>query len=276
MVRMLQSMRVGGPLVGAAIAGAVTYSMPRSFLQSSASEDGGGKKTDRCRPVVICGPSGVGKSTLIRKLQKEFEGKLGFSISHTTRDPRSGEKDGEHYHFISMEDMQAAIDRHEFVEFAKVHQKMYGTSKKAVADVSDQGKVCLLDIDIQGVEQCRAADAKAAKAAAADGYVGSLAKYGGIDAAAYVFVAPPSLGELERRLRGRGTESEDKIQIRLQNALGEMRDANHVNWTAWVINDDVDAAYASMRDALLPVLQECDRCNAAAGAGAGAASQKRQ
>lgn len=232
-----------------------------SFLRAESSSAETREEADRCRPVVICGPSGVGKSTLISRLQEEFKGKLGFSISHTTRDPRAGEKDGEHYHFTTNEDMQAAIDKGEFLEHAHVHGRMYGTSKAAVKDVSEQGKVCLLDIDIQGVEQCREADKKAAELALEAEHSGSLADFGGVDAAAYVFVAPPSLGELEARLRGRGTESEDKIQLRLKNALGELREANHVNWTAWVVNDDVETAYAALREAMLPVMEECDRCN---------------
>jgi len=159
--------------------------------------------------------------------------------------------------------MQAAVDAGEFLEHAKVHGKMYGTSKAAVARVSEQGRVCILDIDIQGVQQCIAVDRHAVDASlAANEPIGSpLTKHGGVDAAAYIFVAPPSMSELEDRLRGRGTETEEKIQLRLRNALEEMTEANHVGWAAWVINDDVDKAYSALRGALVPVMEECDECN---------------
>ena len=129
--------------------------------------------SERRRPVVICGPSGVGKGTLIARLQAEFPDEFGFSVSHTTRAPRPGEADGVHYHFCSKEAMEAAIgrgarftrappptQRHpltahthhragEFIEHARVHANIYGTSAAAVRAVAAAGKCCLLDIDVQ-------------------------------------------------------------------------------------------------------------------------------
>ena len=118
-----------------------SWSRSRVSLAQSAPADQ--------RPVVICGPSGVGKGTLLTRLMAEHPDSFGFSVSHTTRQPRAGEVDGVHYHFVKKEDMEAAITRGEFIEYARVHSNMYGTSVKAVEDVRAAGKTCLLDIDVQ-------------------------------------------------------------------------------------------------------------------------------
>ena len=104
-------------------------------------------------PVVICGPSGVGKGTLIAKLMSKYEDAFGFCVSHTTRDPRPGEEEGVHYYFSTRPEVQNAVAEGLFLEHAEVHGNMYGTSLKAVADVSDLGKLAVLDIDVQGAEQ---------------------------------------------------------------------------------------------------------------------------
>eukprot|EP00291_Cryptomonas_curvata_P017685 CAMPEP_0172170112 /NCGR_PEP_ID=MMETSP1050-20130122/11083_1 /TAXON_ID=233186 /ORGANISM="Cryptomonas curvata, Strain CCAP979/52" /LENGTH=190 /DNA_ID=CAMNT_0012841251 /DNA_START=35 /DNA_END=604 /DNA_ORIENTATION=- len=150
--------------------------------------------------LVIAGPSGVGKGTLIERLKKEFPNAFGFSVSHTTRGPRPGEENGIHYHFSEKAAMEAAIARGEFIEHADVHGNLYGTSKTAVASVAKAGKICILDIDVQG---CR------------------LVRKAGLPAR-FVFISPPSFEELERRLRGRGTETEDKIVKRLAGAKAEL------------------------------------------------------
>lgn len=106
------------------------------------------------RPVVVCGPSGVGKGTLLNRLMAEHPEDFGFSVSHTTRQPRAGEVDGVHYHFVKKEDMEEAITRGEFIEYARVHSNMYGTSVKGVEDVRAAGKTCLLDIDVQARAPC--------------------------------------------------------------------------------------------------------------------------
>ena len=98
------------------------------------------------RPLVLCGPSGAGKSTIIEKITQAFPDAFGFSISHTTRSPREGEKDGVSYFFVDKETMKSAIKNDEFVEHAEHYGNMYGTSKKAVESVMDQGKICILDI----------------------------------------------------------------------------------------------------------------------------------
>ena len=152
------------------------------------------------KALVICGPSGVGKGTLIEMLRQEFPEAFGFSVSHTTRQPREGEKNGVHYHFVTVEKFETNIKAGKFLEHANVHGNYYGTSLEAVATVKKRGKICILDIDVQGCRQCREM------------------KLPGT----YVFVSPPSFAELEKRLRGRGTETEDKIVKRLANAKGEL------------------------------------------------------
>ncbi|CAH0479732.1 unnamed protein product [Peronospora belbahrii] len=151
-------------------------------------------------PIVIAGPSGVGKGTLINLLLAAFPNTFGFSVSHTTRGPREGEVDGVSYHFIEKETMLKEIEAGLFLEHAQVHGNIYGTNKRAVQDVQEKGKICILDIDIQGVQQVKKA--------------GLCAKY--------LFIAPPSMEELEKRLRGRATETEDKIQLRVKNAADEL------------------------------------------------------
>lgn len=173
-------------------------------------------------PLVINGPSGVGKGTLINRLVQDFPQKFGFSVSHTTRGPRPGEEDGKHYHFSSHEAMEAMISEGQFLESAHVHGNIYGTSKAAVQKVVEQGKICVLDIDVQGAESVKAAN------------IG----------AQYVFIKPPSMQELEDRLRGRATESEEKILKRLANAQGEMAYADKPDfYDKIIVNDNLENAY---------------------------------
>ncbi len=173
----------------------------------------------------MCGPSGVGKSTLITRLREEFPNAFGFSVSHTTRGPRPGEENGVAYNFTTREEMQAGIDRGEFLEHADVHGNMYGTSFQAIRSVSEQGRVCILDIDVQGVRSCRKA---------------------GFPVGSYVFVAPPDMGLLEARLRGRGTETEETVQKRLAGAVGEMDAARFMWWDSWNVNDDLERSSAQL------------------------------
>mmetsp|Transcript_28151 Transcript_28151/g.80929 ORF Transcript_28151/g.80929 Transcript_28151/m.80929 type:complete len:246 (-) Transcript_28151:133-870(-) len=177
------------------------------------------------RLVVIVGPSGVGKSTLIKRLMGEFPGCFGFSVSHTTRQPRPGEVHGTHYHFAAENEMKAAIDEGKFIEHAQVHGNYYGTSFAAVQEVMCAGRVCLLDIDVQGAEQVKAS---------------SLSSE-----AAFLFVAPPCLAVLEERLRGRGTETEEKVQLRLKNARKELAFAEQRPdfFNETVVSGELETAY---------------------------------
>eukprot|EP00741_Cyanophora_paradoxa_P020095 tig00021234_g19396.t1 len=182
---------------------------------------------------VICGPSGVGKSVLIKRLLVEFPHSFGFSVSHTTRAARPGEVDGVDYHFSSKEQMQQAINDGRFVEFANVHGNLYGTAFSAVQDVISEGRICILDLDPQGV---RAVMARA-------------------PSCLRVFIAPPSLEELERRLRGRATESEACINRRISNARDDIAFSSAPNvFDRVIVNEDLDVAYAQLRDAVVPLL----------------------
>jgi guanylate kinase len=180
-------------------------------------------------PIIIVGPSGVGKGTLINKLLEVFPNTFGFSVSHTTRGPRNGEVDGVHYHFVSNTDFEEGVTRGHFVEHAKVHTNYYGTSFKAINNIRSQRKVCILDIDVQGHENV---------------------KKSGLDCKS-VFVAPPSLQELETRLRDRGTEAEDKIKVRLANAVNELSYGHTPgNFDEILLNDNLDEAFEKLSSLL--------------------------
>lgn len=156
------------------------------------------------RPLVLFGPSGSGKSTLLNKLLRDYPEAFGFSVSHTTRKPRPKEVDGKHYHFTTKEKMEADIKAGKFIESATFSGNMYGTSKSAVEDVQKCGKICILDIDVQGVKQVKQTD---------------LNPY-------LVFIKPPSIDELKKRLEKRNTESKESLQLRLDTALKEMEYGN--------------------------------------------------
>jgi len=175
------------------------------------------------RPIVFCGPSGVGKGTLIEMLMKHFPNEqFGFSVSHTTRKPRDGEKDGVHYNFSTVDNMREEISDGKFVEHAEVHGNFYGTSCSGVESVQSSGKVCILDIDVQGVRNV--------KESTLDPY--------------YVFIAPPSMDALEKRLRGRGSESEDDVNKRLANATNELEyGKGDGNFDHVLTNDNVSVAF---------------------------------
>jgi len=112
----------------------------------------------KAMPVVFSGPSGVGKSTLLKRLFKEFPDAFGFSVSHTTRPARPGEINGQDYHFVSREEMLKEIKANNFIEHAEFANKMYGTSKKSIQDVIATNKICILDVDEQGVKNIKGTD----------------------------------------------------------------------------------------------------------------------
>ncbi|KAJ1901651.1 guanylate kinase [Kickxella alabastrina] len=179
------------------------------------------------RPVVVFGPSGTGKSTLLKRLFADYPATFGFSISNTTRSPRAGETPGKDYHFLTRPEFLAAIDRNEFIEHAEFSGNMYGTTVQAVKDVADAGKVCILDIDVQGVKSVKETNL----------------------GARFVFIAPPSREELEARLRGRGTDDEKSILKRLEAARGELEYGDSPGaCDIKIVNDDVGAAYKKLVD----------------------------
>ncbi|KAN0088594.1 P-loop containing nucleoside triphosphate hydrolase protein [Tylopilus felleus] len=182
------------------------------------------------RPLVVFGPSGVGKGTLLARLFDDVPDRFSFSVSHTTRQPRPGETDGKEYHFVSTERFKALLADHAFIEHAQFSANYYGTSKEAVRAVRESGRRCVLDIDSQGVKQVKQTDLNPV----------------------YLFISPPDMSTLRRRLRGRGTDSEEAIQRRLATALAEIEYARQPGTCDYVIvNDDLDRAYASLKEVAL-------------------------
>lgn len=181
------------------------------------------------KPVVISGPSGVGKGTLISKLMKEFPSTFGFSVSHTTRAPREKEVHGVHYYFTEWSKMENDIREGKFLESASVHGNLYGTSIEAVEAVTDSGKRCILDIDVQGARSVRASSLEAI----------------------FIFICPPSFEELEKRLRARGTETEEQVQKRLTNARAELDQGKSSGLFDHVlVNNDLERCYEELKKIL--------------------------
>ncbi|CAO3592585.1 unnamed protein product [Absidia cylindrospora] len=175
---------------------------------------------------VISGPSGSGKSTLLKRLFNDFPGTFGFSVSHTTRNPRPKEENGVDYHFVNKELMEREVAEGKFIESATFSGNMYGTSIKAVKDVVDAGKVCILDIDMQGVKAVKNTDLNPH----------------------YIFVQPPSVEILEQRLRGRGTEKEEAVLARLAASKAEMAYAQEPSaYDRIIINDELESAYKDLQ-----------------------------
>nr|GMD41743.1 guanylate kinase 2-like [Ipomoea batatas]GMD47951.1 guanylate kinase 2-like [Ipomoea batatas] len=184
---------------------------------------------DAEKPIVISGPSGVGKGTLISKLMDEFPSTFGFSVSHTTRAPREKEQNGVHYHFTERSKMEKDIKDGKFLEFANVHGNLYGTSVEAVEVVADSGKRCILDIDVQGARSVRASSLEAI----------------------FIFIAPPSFEKLEKRLRARGTETEEQVQKRLRNAKEELKQGQSPGlFDHILVNDDLETCYKDLKTIL--------------------------
>ena len=173
--------------------------------------------------VIVSGPSGVGKSTLIARLLADADLPLRLSVSATTRPPRDREQDGVHYHFWTRERFREGIAAGEFLEWAEVFGNYYGTLWCEVEPYRERGVGVVLDIDVQGAEQVRQ---KCPDAVA-------------------IFLSASSLDAYERRLRGRGTEDEAAIRRRLAAARGELEQAGRYDHQ--VVNDDLDAAVAQVR-----------------------------
>lgn len=186
------------------------------------------------RPLVLCGPSGSGKSTLLKRLFADFPNTFGFSISHTTRKPREGEEHGVHYFFVERPEMEAAMANDEFIETAEFTGNLYGTSKAAVREIQAQGKVCILDIEQKGVEQIRRTDLNPI----------------------LIFNNPPTIQELERRLRLRGSETEETLRKRLTAAQVELDyGLTPGNFHKIINNVDMDVAYQEFRDFVVQELK---------------------
>ncbi len=183
--------------------------------------------------IVMSAPSGCGKSTLIDMLLQEYSD-IVYSISCTTREPRGEEEDGLDYHFKTKERFEELIKKNAFIEYAKVHDNYYGTLKGPIEEVLAEGNSMILDIDVQGAAKVRE-------------YVRNLPnnsplKIGYVD----IFIQPPSMEELRRRLESRGTDAQDVIEKRLRNAEGEMARADEYMFQ--VTNDDLGIAYRRLCD----------------------------
>jgi guanylate kinase len=176
---------------------------------------------------VISAPSGTGKTTILKEILAVVPGVV-FSVSHTTRAPRTGEQDATDYFFVNRDKFITMRDENDFLEWAEVHGNMYGTSRKSVEEQLALGLDVFLDIDVQGAKQLR--------------------DLPGLEAI-FLFIAPPSWDELEKRLSGRGTDSDETISLRLNNARKEMTETEHYDYL--VINDVVDEAVDMLRAVIL-------------------------
>lgn len=176
---------------------------------------------------ILSAPSGTGKTTLLKKVMADIKG-LEFSISHTTRLPRNGEVDGKDYHFVTQEKFEKAITKGIFLEWAEVHGNFYGTSRELINEKQEAGTDVILDIDVQGA---------------------AILQEKNVEDAVFVFIAPPSLSELERRLRGRETEEEAVITTRMQNAKKEMNAVNEYDYV--IINDEIKQATVMLEAIIL-------------------------
>jgi guanylate kinase len=174
--------------------------------------------------VIVSSPSGAGKSTLTGKLLREFPGQLDFSVSYTTREPRKGEVDGTHYHFVSLDKFDEMVRNNEFAEHAFVHGNRYGTARAPIEAALAQDHDIIFDVDWYGG--------------------GTLAAIWPEDSLK-IFILPPDIATLEKRLRQRATDSEEVIQRRIRKAHDELEHYNE--YPNLIVNDDVDHAYNLLR-----------------------------
>lgn len=186
----------------------------------------------KIKSLLICGPSGVGKGTLINLLLTNYPNKFGLSVSRTSRKPRVGEIDGVHYHFVKdretfHQDIQNG--KHPYIEYAEVHGNFYGTRQDAVEDVHKAGKICILDLDTKGAENLKKMKFPIRS----------------------IFIAPPSIESLKNRLTNRGTETEAQMNIRLHNAIKEI-EYGHTpgNFDMILVNDDLNSSYHTLTQQL--------------------------
>lgn len=193
-------------------------------------------KTDVKRgvPFVVSGPSGAGKTTLY-KLAVDFFDNLRHSISYTTRPPREGETDGVDYHFIDNAAFDGMVESDEFIEYACVHGRKYGTSKADLEKLLDEGFDVLLEIDVQGAEKLRKV----------------------MEEAIYIFIIPPSIEACRERLSIRGKEPSDEIARRLNIAIEEIKRATSYDYI--VVNDEVDAAFEKLKSIIISEMARRER-----------------
>jgi guanylate kinase len=194
------------------------------------SSDGG-----RGLLLVVSSPSGAGKTTLCNRIRTEFRS-LKFSVSYTTRTPRTGETDGVEYHFVDQPTFQEMITRDEFAEYAMVHGHMYGTSAALVQRSLEAGDDLLFDIDYQGGRQLRHKFPRDVVS---------------------VFILPPSVKELENRLRSRATDTEEVIARRVRVAREELK--HYAEYDYLIMNEDLERAFDALRSVYVAHLHARDR-----------------
>ncbi|MCD8552916.1 guanylate kinase [Seleniivibrio sp.] len=183
---------------------------------------------------VVSAPSGAGKTTLCSRLLGNFE-TVGYSVSYTTRKPRHDETDTEDYFFISVEEFEAMIERGEFLEWAKVHDNYYGTSRTKVEEILASGRDVLLDIDPKGARQLKNT----------------------LDYGIYIFITAPSMSDLRTRLINRRTESEEIMNIRLSNAREEIQHIHEYDYL--IVNKEINRAYNDLEAVYIAEhLRACD------------------
>ncbi|MGZ3790312.1 MAG: guanylate kinase [Bacteriovorax sp.] len=190
------------------------------------------KKHVNGKLIVIVAPSGTGKSTMIKRLKVDFPS-LVESVSYTTRTMRPGEVHGKSYFFVPREEFLAMKDDNEFLEWAEVHGNFYGTSKHFVEECLNEGKHLLFDLDVQGTDSMK-------------DYFGERANV--------IFISPPSVEELEKRLRNRGTEDTQVINLRLTNAHKELLRKDDFDFL--IYNDDIEEAYKRLTEITAKILEE--------------------
>lgn len=184
--------------------------------------------------IIISSPSGGGKGTLIREVLESLPD-VGYSVSFTTRAPRLGEQDGKHYHFVTRERFEEAIASNEFLEFAEVHGKLYGTSATQTQSMTSTGMDVILEIDVQGAAKVREK----------------------VTDAVSIFILPPSFEVLKARLTARATEGSQDLELRLNNSIDEVRQYKDFDYV--VVNDDVSSASRKLAAIILAERQRRNR-----------------
>lgn len=191
------------------------------------------------QPIIISGPSGVGKGTIRQKLLDSHPDIFTLSVSHTTRSPRVGEVEGVDYYYVSQSDFTTLVSHNGFMEYTSFGGNFYGTSRQTIAEQMAKGQVVLIEVEMEGVKQIKA-------------------DLGTNLEPRYVFIKPPTFEMLEARLRNRATESEEDIQKRLSQARNELQFANSPDaYDKIIVNDDLENAYKELLEFIYSTPASC-------------------